>query len=74
MIYTKSNLRMTFFTLLYSGSCSEKSSLTWGLQNGQLTFGNGKMCVVRALDNTAELISCAIDFEHIGLEVPTLHS
>eukprot|EP00603_Paraphysomonas_imperforata_P001049 CAMPEP_0114439062 /NCGR_PEP_ID=MMETSP0103-20121206/14989_1 /TAXON_ID=37642 ORGANISM="Paraphysomonas imperforata, Strain PA2" /NCGR_SAMPLE_ID=MMETSP0103 /ASSEMBLY_ACC=CAM_ASM_000201 /LENGTH=310 /DNA_ID=CAMNT_0001609781 /DNA_START=161 /DNA_END=1093 /DNA_ORIENTATION=+ len=56
------------------GSCTEKSSLTWGLQNGQLTFNNGKMCVVRALDNSAELLPCAVDFEHIGLEVPTLHT
>ena len=60
--------------LTHPGYCSEKSALTWGLHNGQLTYNSGSLCVVRNPDNSASLAPCSSDCEHIGLEVPTLHT
>jgi hypothetical protein len=57
-----------------TGACSDSTASSWGLQNGQLTHDNGKMCVVRTPDNLAELVPCTVAFEYIGLEVPTFHT
>ena len=57
-----------------TGDCTDATALSWGLHNGQLSYDNGNMCVVRSPENFAELSPCSRAFEYIALEVPTLHT
>lgn len=40
---------------LEKDDCGGTNSMKWGLLDGQLSQGNGKMCVARLHDNTAVL-------------------
>jgi hypothetical protein len=40
---------------LEKGDCSSGNALTWGIIDGQMSQGNGKMCIARLKDNSAAL-------------------
>lgn len=54
--------------------CSKSGALQWGLRDGQLSAGNGKLCVARLADNSAVLAKCSEASEYMTMEVPTVYS
>lgn len=52
------------------GSCASPNALKWGLENGKLTFKNGKMCLVRHVDDSAGLAKCSEANEHMSMVAP----
>ena len=57
---------------LEKGDCN--NAVQWGLIDGRLSQGNGKMCVARLQDNSAVLARCTEANEFVALEVPQTYT
>ena len=53
------------------GECSSKGALKWALEDGKLTFNDGKSCLARLVNNKAALVSCAEASEYMVMDVPS---
>jgi len=55
------------------GSC-DSGSAVWGLEKGELSHDNGKLCLVRGLNNEAHLLKCKDSHEHVEMALTGLRS
>lgn len=55
-------------------SCNSWGAYKWGLRDGQLSYDNGKMCVARLSDNSAELARCNEMNEYITMDLPVVYT
>jgi hypothetical protein len=60
---------------VYKGPCKDSKSLGWALENGKMTFNNGKLCVVRkTIDNSTSLTPCGNTHEYITVDIPLTYT
>jgi hypothetical protein len=56
------------------GLCTANGALRWGLADGKLSAGNGKMCLARNADDTGVMVKCSDANEFIVMDIPTVYT
>lgn len=57
------------------GSCQSAGAYSWAFRDGELSYDNGKLCLARLIDNTAELTRCnGGTSEYITMDLPVVYT